>query len=263
MKQGLRFLAIGVALTVAPLWVSASIVWSEFTEDVVILGEFHDNPAHHRRQHNAIDEINPTAVVFEMLTPAEANALAKIPRDEAAMREATEGFHWNNIADYAGLLSRSRVIVGAALPRDDMRGAFTDGAARVFGPDAARYGLTEPLPADELETREQLQFEAHCEAMPLEMMGGLVEAQRLRDASFARTVLEALDTYGGPVILITGNGHARTDWGVPQYLARVRPDLGVASVGQGENGQSPPGAYDSELSDAPPPDRGDPCAAFR
>ena len=258
-----QFGTTAVALLASAVLCAASIVWSEYTEDVVILGELHDNPTHHQRQHNAVNDIQPKAVVFEMLTPDEARQLADVPRTTAAMQAATDGFHWSNIADYAGVLARSPVIVGAALPREDMRAAFSDGAASVFGTDADVYGLTTPLPAAEQNTRELGQFDAHCAAMPREMMGGMVEAQRLRDAAFARAVIAAVDSYGVPVVLITGNGHARTDWGVPRYLAQVRPDLVVASVGQGEEGRAPAGQFTNLITDAPAPDRSDPCAAFR
>jgi uncharacterized iron-regulated protein len=117
------------------------------------------------------------------------------------------------------------------------------------------------VPEAELETRKTLQFEAHCEAMPLEMMGGMVEAQRLRDAVFAETVLETLAAEGAPVVLVTGNGHARRDWGVPAYLALAAPDVSVITVGQGEGGTRPDGGFDA-VFDAAPVDRPDPCAAF-
>ncbi len=262
MKNVLHILAAGVVFVTAPFSVAA-LVSGDATDDVIILGEFHDNPTHHDRQASAIKEISPKAVVFEMLTPDEAVQLADVERAKDAMQAATEGFLWNNIADYAGVLAASPVILGTALSREEMRGAFSNGAASVFGDEAEIYGLTSALPEDELAARKQMQFQAHCEAMPLEMMGGMVEAQRLRDAAFARTVIEALDTYGAPVVLITGNGHARMDWGVPVYLENARPGVSVTSIAQGENGAAPDGVYTTALSDADPPERGDPCEAFR
>lgn len=251
----------GAILTFA-LSVFASTTWSAWTGDVLIIGEYHDNVEHHLQQQNAVAAVQPKAVVFEMLTPEEAARLTDVVRTPEAMAQATSGFHWSNIADYAGILAHSPVIIGAALPRDDMRAAFTAGAADTFGPTATRFGLTAPLPDAEQQTREAAQFNAHCAAMPREMMGGMVEAQRLRDAAFARAVLDALDTYGAPVILITGNGHARTDWGVPVYLDAARPGLTVQSFGQGEAGVAPAGTFDTILTDAPAPEREDPCLAF-
>lgn len=237
--------------------------WVQSDHDVFVLGEVHDNPTHHAVQARVVAELAPTAVVFEMLTPAEADALAPVAREPGAMAEAVAGFHWENIAEYAEVLAASPVIVGAAAERETVRAAFAEGAAAAFGTDAAIYGLDEALPEAERERREALQFAAHCDAMPADMMPGMVEAQRLRDAAFARAVIAAVETHGTPVVLITGNGHARTDWGVPAYLARVRPDLDVLAVGQGEAGSAPAGDFDAVLADAPPVERDDPCAVFR
>jgi uncharacterized iron-regulated protein len=69
----------------------------------------------------------------------------------------------------------------------------------------------------------------------------------------------------GPVILITGSGHARVDRAVPFYLREASPDLNVISVafvevGNGEYTADAPFDY---LWFTEPFDRGDPCAAFR
>ena len=83
-----------------------------------------------------------------------------------------------------------------------------------------------------------------------------------RDASFAQTALQALEDTGGPVLVITGNGHARTDWGVPFYLDLVAPDAQVISVGQLVTGEIAP-PYDRWIMtggfDA---GEGDPCDRF-
>jgi SAM-dependent methyltransferase len=73
---------------------------------------------------------------------------------------------------------------------------------------------------------------AHCNMLPREAAGGMVEAQRLRDARFAAAAFRAFAAGGGQrAVLITGNGHARTDRGVPAYLKRVAPEVRVVSVG--------------------------------
>ncbi len=90
----------------------------------------------------------------------------------------------------------------------------------------------------------------------------MVEAQRLRDAGLARAVVAAMLETGGPVALITGNGHARTDWGVPRMLGRALPDATVISVGQFEAAPSGPVPHDLWLV-TEPAERPDPCLAFR
>jgi uncharacterized iron-regulated protein len=102
---------------------------------------------------------------------------------------------------------------------------------------------------------------AHCDTLPASMLPGMVEAQRLRDAALARAARRALAETGGPVAVITGNGHARRDRGVPALLARAAPGLSVVSIGQLKAPPSSAAPFDFWLV-TEPADRGDPCAAF-
>ncbi len=234
---------------------------------VVILGEVHDNPNHHAAQAEIVAHVQPKAVVFEMLTEDQAGRVTADNRaDEARLAAdldwAASG--WPDFAMYHPMFTSApdARIYGAAVPRDAARQAMQTGIAESFGAQAADFGLTASLPADQQQAREALQQAAHCNAMPEEMLPVMVDLQRLRDAVLARETLRALDQTGGPVVVITGNGHARRDWGVPAYLANLRPDLKVVSIGQQEDGQGAPGGFDLTLS-APAVARPDPCEAFR
>lgn len=236
--------------------------------DVVILGEIHDNPAHHLGQAQMMRRIEPTAVVFEMLTPEMAQAVGDWGRVDLAglgERIGWEAAGWPAFAMYLPVFEAlgDAKVVGAALPRAQVRAAFTEGAAGVFGTQAARFGLNDPLPEAQRARRAQMQFDAHCAAMPLEMMDGMIEAQRLRDAEFSRATLDALEQFGAPVVVITGNGHARKDWGMPFVMARAAPQVSVFAVGFVEA----PEGTDTVRFDATVPTpaaiRGDPCAAFK
>ena len=201
----------------------------------------HDNPLHHRGQAAMIDTIDPAAVVFEQLSVRAGDVANATPRDDlTAFGEAIrwDDSGWPPFRIYAVIFDAldDAAIVGMAEPFGQARAAFSDGAAATFGPAAEAYGLNSALDAKEQTRREQLQFNAHCAAMPLEMMGGMVEAQRYRDAVFARAIKQAHETHGGPVAVILGHGHARKDWGVPRYLERIAPDLSVYSVGFVETG---------------------------
>lgn len=235
--------------------------------DVVILGEIHDNPSHHLWQAEAVQSLAPAAVVFEMLSPDQATQIT--PEGLADPESLAEVIGWTDtgwpdFALYQPVFDAvgEAAIFGAALPYGDVRAAVSEGAAALFSGDASLYGLDQPLPEDQQTTREAMQAEAHCNALPVALLSGMVEAQRLRDAGFATRVLAALEETGGPVVLITGNGHARTDWAVPAMIALVAPDVAVISVGQ----------FESELEgDIPfdlwrvtePAERDDPCAAFQ
>jgi uncharacterized iron-regulated protein len=235
--------------------------------DVIILGEVHDNPEHHVFQTAVMEAVGPSSVVFEMVTSdAAALVTPDLADDAEALAEALEweASGWPDFAMYFPLFQQAAgsAVYGALVPREEARGAFSEGAAAVFRGDAARYALTEPLDPDEQAAREQEQQEAHCNALPEDILPGFVEAQRLRDAALADAALTALETHGAPVVIVTGNGHARTDWGVPALLAVAAPDVTVFALGQFEAEPVSQVPFDA-WTVADPVDRPDPCAAFR
>ena len=232
---------------------------------VVLLGEVHDNPAHHRVQAAAVAALKPRAVVWEMLTALVATQLtAEVIADPAALAEVTDwdASGWPPLEMYLPVFQAAPEAAqfGALVPRSTARAVMETGAATGFGADAARFGLADPLPGAEQAAREADQFSAHCDALPQDMLPMMVEIQRLRDAELARAALRALEQTGGPVVVITGNGHARVDRGVPVYLQRAAPDVAVFALGQSEAGQVS-GTFDAVV-DGPATDRPDPCAGF-
>lgn len=217
--------------------------------DVYVLGELHDNAAHHLEQARLIEGIDPTAIVFEMLTPGQAARVSPVTPRDLSLGDLLgwDDAGWPDFATYLPIFRASDApVVGAG---------GTDAA------DLSAFGLDLPLPPAQQAAREAIQAAAHCDALPPDLLPGFVARQRERDARFARATLDALDAHGAPVVLITGNGHARTDWGVPALIARAAPDVAVVSVVQAEGANAaPPG--DVVLRSDPAP-RADPCAAFR
>lgn len=242
-----------------------SFAAADFAEaDIVIVGEIHDNPDHHLMQAEIIEMISPRAVVFEMLTAEQAARVtpANLRAPDLGDVLGWEEAGWPDFAIYAPVFAATAgaEIIGAAASdavsqqaRDDMIGAFGD-AAQVFG-------LTNPLPAAEQETREAGMQDSHCGALPPDLLPWFVDQQRFRDAHFARATLQAYQRLGGPVLVITGNGHARKDWGMPVYLANAAPEVRVISVGQITQSHAD-APYDLwRVTDAVA--RPDPCAAFK
>ncbi|QYX57639.1 ChaN family lipoprotein [Roseovarius sp. SCSIO 43702] len=236
-------------------------------QNVFVLGEIHDNPHHHAEQAARVARIAPAALVFEMLTEAQAARVTpELIADPDTMAEALgwDRSGWPDFALYHPIFAAApgAAIHGAALPRADARRVVAEGAAAVLHADAARFGLLEPLDPAQQARREALQRDAHCGALPEEMLPAMVLVQRARDAVLARAALDAFEATGGPVVVITGNGHARKDWGMPAALARVAPALDVHALGQAERGQVPPGPFDEIVSHEGVA-RPDPCDAFR
>lgn len=235
--------------------------------DIVVLGEVHDNPQHHLNQARAVAALEPAALVFEMLTEDQAARATQAARASAETLGAAldwEAGGWPDFAMYWPIFAAApdARIVGAAVPRAKARDVFETPLATVFGPDAGRYGLNQPLDPAEQEIREAEQMAAHCDALPEAMLPGMVAAQRLRDGALARAALAALAETGGPVAVITGSGHARTDRGVPALVGRAAPEVSVLSLGQVERPAEPDQPFDLWIVTDPTP-RDDPCAAFR
>lgn len=229
--------------------------------DIVVLGEVHDNAAHHANQARAVAAIKPAALVFEMLLPEQVKRLPADRSDAAAMDKAL-GWTSRGRPDFAmyqpifAAAPKARVY-GADVADADVRRAMREGAATVLD----GFGLSRALPAAEQKTRETDLWAAHCFAMPREAMGGMVQVQRLRDASLARAAIRALRETGGPVVVIAGAEHARADIGVPALITREAPAVTVLSVGQveGESGGQP---FDLWIVTDTVVGRGDPCEGF-
>ncbi|WP_245925000.1 ChaN family lipoprotein [Aliiruegeria haliotis] len=232
---------------------------------IVLLGEVHDNPAHHLAQAAAVAALEPTALVFEMLNAAQAGIVNEMDRsDPQALADAIgwDDGGWPDFEMYhpVFLAAPSAPVYGMAVDRDDLLDAMKRGAADVFGGGAEDSGLG-PLPEAVQAEREAFQLAAHCDALPEEMLGGMVEAQRLRDARFAAVALQALEETGGPVAVITGNGHTRKDWGMPVYLEAMSPGISVVSLAQVELRADPDQPHDTWIV-TEAAEREDPCAVF-
>lgn len=242
--------------------------------DIVVLGEVHDNPGHHRVQAELVRLLNPAGLAFEMIPRASEEGIAVFLDQGGAPGDIGPAIGWNRLGWPDWTLYRpiveaapDAVITGGALPKKMVRQAIRDGAPAAAEPEYAA-ALADPLPADAQAALEQVMIDSHCGKLPAQMVPGMVEAQRLRDASFAAAVLRARATGQGRVVLITGTGHAHRDRGVPLYLARLAPDLTVLTVGMTESDELPD---KDALSDEPfdalvvtgPTPRPDPCAAFQ
>ncbi|MEP2718718.1 ChaN family lipoprotein [Pseudophaeobacter sp.] len=233
--------------------------------EVIILGEVHDNAAHHQNQAALITALQPKAIVWEMITNDQAAALtAEVLRDPEKTSQSLdwENSGWPEFALYAPVFAAAAEArqFGGLVPRAEVQEALEIGIATYFGEEAPRFGLDQPLPVAEQAEREADQLVNHCNAMPAEMLPMLVDFQRLRDASLAAAIAQALREAGGPVVVITGNGHARLDRGLAVYLAQARPEIDIRALGQMEDGAIA-GEFDVTLS-SPAASRPDPCLAF-
>jgi uncharacterized iron-regulated protein len=203
------------------------------------------------------------AVAFEMFTaddaPAIARQLAVAPRDAAGLAGAVDWARsgWPDWAYYQPIaqaaLDFDLPIVAANLAPATAR-ALARGQRSVLADDfAARYALDRPLPGTAQAALTAEIREAHCNHLPAERVDGMVLAQRARDATLADRMLTAT---GDGAVLIAGNGHVRTDRGVPIYLRAREPAAVIAVLAPLEvrDGATQPAAYATAADGALPYD---------
>ncbi|HEX8537536.1 MAG TPA: ChaN family lipoprotein [Cystobacter sp.] len=246
----------------------------------VVLGETHDNADHHRLQAERVRALTASgrqpALAFEMLDAGQQPLLdetrQRSPGDPDALARAVDWEHsgWPEWALYRPLfavgLERGLPLVGANLPRPEVRRLVKVGPGALAPETRARLGLDAPVPeAQEKQTREEMS-ESHCGQLPESLLGPMAFAQRARDAQMADRLLGTATAAGG--LLIAGAGHARTDRGVPAYVLRREPGLRVASLAFVEVDPEAREPHDYPLPYdyvwfTPAAEREDPCAPLR
>jgi uncharacterized iron-regulated protein len=196
---------------------------------VVLLGEVHDNPVQHRVRAEALllhlqGGARP-ALAFEQFDRGQQALLDEARRDSAGQTPAERaahlvkaagrgGWNWALYQPFVELALRFDVpIVAANLSRGDaMKVGRADSFDAVFDRAAQRSLGLDRLGDDFLRLHQRVVDDSHCNTMPAAMLPALARAQVARDA----TLLASIRPHAARgVVLLTGNGHARNDLGVP------------------------------------------------
>ncbi|HVY41542.1 MAG TPA: ChaN family lipoprotein [Hyphomicrobiaceae bacterium] len=255
----------------------------------VLLGEVHDNPDAHALQGWAVSaraKRQPLpGVVFEHITTRQQSALDELdelkrsagrpatPDDLFRLLEWKKG-SWPSEDVFAPLfssvLAANVPIYPASPPREQVRAVARGDQSQLSEGERVRLQLDAPMPQDLEQSLATELRGSHCGAIPEQAIGPMAIAQRYRDAAFADAMLAAADKHG-VALLIAGNGHVRTDRGVPWHLRARAPDKPIVSIMflEVEEGRLDPDAYlphdpagkaaaDFALF-TPRVERGDPC----
>jgi uncharacterized iron-regulated protein len=216
--------------------------------DLVLVGETHDNPAHHEIQLDLLKQAAGARRVALALEPLDAEWQAAIDAaresPDAMARAARVAKSWDWDRHYAPIVSyaleKGLRIVAANLSRERAREVGAKGFESLGG-EAARLAVEPPWDAQRNATLRAILVEAHC-GKDYPHIDGMVLSQRARDAVMADRLLAAKE----PVVAIVGRGHARRDFGVPIYLAHRAPGVRVLSIGLVEvrDGDTRPQDYD-------------------
>jgi uncharacterized iron-regulated protein len=256
----------------------------------VLLGEVHDNAAHHQLRSELLAQLlvdrRQTVVLFEPMGAMHDGSLraALEPWARRAPQDWTAGSLTevaDTIAD-AGRLDRrawgwplhrpvveaavrfGATIRGANLEPDMARAVVRQGLAAAPAEVRDAIGRDRSWTPDQQATLERAIEVGHCHALPASLIGPMVLAQRARDAAMALAMQRAArDLPGARVVLIAGNGHVRRDVGVPHVLRSLGVEAAtMVTVGYLEPGGARDG-FDHIGLAYPPPHRPDPCAALQ
>lgn len=220
---------VAEAREVKPEELAAALAQKRF----VLLGEYHDNPDHHRLQAWLVAQLKPGAVVLEMVETDQAGALAAYQAvtdwspaglGKALDWEARGWPAWSIYQPIAEAAQESGATLFAGnVPRDKARAVAKQGVGSLDAAEAQRLGLHKPLPFEFEETLQGEIAASHCGMLPETVLPSMAMAQRLRDATMAEAMLAAAGP-GKRAVLIAGNGHTRRERAVPYVLE----DRGVA-----------------------------------
>lgn len=243
---------------------------------VVLLGEVHDNAAQHAVRAAALrrllDEGKRPAIAFEQFDRERQADIDRARREQPlegktladqvieAARPA-RSWNWALYRPFVELaLEFDLPIVAANLSRADAMRVGAQGFAAVFD-DATRTRYAfDALPADLLAAHERAVDDGHCNRMPAEALPAMARAQIARDLALAQSIRPWFDR---GVVLLTGNGHVRSDIGIPFHLAEAERSR-VIAVGLLEaDGATEESARHFDVAFATPVQaRPDPCATL-
>jgi uncharacterized iron-regulated protein len=186
--------------------------------DFILLGELHDNAAHHRARAKLLAMLQPVTPVVV----AEHLQYGKVftPRGDllADLKLAgfdVQGWEWplhrplfQTIADL------ELPLLGGNLAPAQAKQVVREGLSAL--PDRhAQLIARHPLPPAAQQALDRDLGLGHCGHMPGKMVPGMRLAQRARDAAMLDTLQ---NTVTRPAVLIAGNGHVRKDYGVPSLM---------------------------------------------
>jgi len=231
-------------------------------QPVILLGEVHDNAVQHALRLQAFEALLAggarPALVMEQFDRERQPVIDGLrekspPPDADALIAAAggAGWEWRFYRPFVALaLEHGLPIVAANVSRDDARQVMAAGLqASGFDADVAP-DLLQSLAAD-IE-------DSHCGLIDDATARRMALAQVARDQSMAAAVDRHAER---GVLLLAGNGHVRTDAGVPRWLDPATRAKSEA-IGLLEEGARERGRYDRVWRTAAQA-RADPCAGMR
>lgn len=236
--------------------------------DVLLLGEYHDNPVHHRLRAHWLDALarsGPFVLAMEQIDTDHQAALdralgeGRSARDVAAAAKFdADAWGWPLYGPFFEFAVRHKLRIVAINLSRSRANAISRGQPHPMA--GAKPSDWSAVDAEALAAEIR---RGHCGMLPERAVEPIARAQRARDATMAAAIAKAHADSQLPVVVIAGNGHVRRDRGVPRYLRDSAPGLGLMTVGLLEAPVGTvDGVYDAVVWTAAH-EREDPCAEMR
>jgi uncharacterized iron-regulated protein len=255
----------------------------------VLLGETHDNVAHHRGQQWALEQLAKTdqtagsTIAFEMIDEAQGEYIKEVAFDSVDELigllnhvNTQWGYETYYRPVFKAALQAKLNIVPASPSRESILKIVRGGGEDIPADMRALMEKTDLGEAQTEASRKEIEM-SHCGMSNEKMVEAMMLTQRAKDAYMA---LALEDDKSGSVtpaykILVAGSGHARNDRGVPLYIQQLHNDANMVSLGWVEvvDGINQVEEYSQHWGVEAFPfdyvwftaraDRPDPCEAFR
>lgn len=205
----------------------------------VIIGEKHDNPAHHQIEAWLVESL-PTqrpqgSVLMEMLTPSQQPAVESTKRlmqtqPELSATKVAEQLKWQKSWDWSmygqvvmPAIQAPYPLLAANLDRSEIMAFYLKPTFPV-GANSADPQVREAI-ADTIKVSHQQNIEP-------EQLHAMLAIQQQRDRRMAERLLAAPT----PALLIVGGYHAKRNVGVPVHIHDLQPEAQVTVLMLAEQG---------------------------
>ncbi|MGB3801387.1 MAG: ChaN family lipoprotein [Lewinella sp.] len=204
--------------------------------DVILFGEYHDNPISHWMQLEIIKSLETYDLGMEMFETDEQDALSKFMADSLTVEELDHytGGVWPNFhTDYLPILNRARAdsvtVVATNIPRQFAQMVFQRGFIYLKTLKGTELQQLPPIPPPydpELSSYKAMRMPNSTNPHSGE---NFPKAQAIKDATMAWQIVNHARP-GRPFLHINGSYHSDNYEGIVWYLRQYRPQLKVVTI---------------------------------
>ncbi|WP_448582156.1 ChaN family lipoprotein [Thermaurantiacus sp.] len=209
---------------------------------VLLLGEAHGNPAHHRWQADVVAGLlargRKVVLGLEQLPRSAQSVLDSWVQGSLSAEQFRAASRWDTLwghdfAAYLPLLALARdrrlPMVALNVEREFVRAVGREGFAQAASKGAP---VSRPAPpASAYVEHLQRVFLAHGRAPDAAALGRFVEAQTVWDRAFAEALLAARRRYPDAIVVgIMGSGHVEQGWGAEHQLRALGETAVVSAI---------------------------------